>query len=33
LDFQVSLEFGPVSAPEIRAIRWLKKGRTTRSVD
>jgi len=26
LIFQVSLEVGPVSAPEIRAIRWVLKG-------
>jgi hypothetical protein len=26
LVFQVSLEVGPVSAPEIRAIRWVMKG-------
>jgi len=26
LIFQVSLKFGPVSAPEIRAIRWVLKG-------
>jgi hypothetical protein len=32
LVFQVSLEFGPVSTPKIRAIRWMKKGRATRSV-
>ena len=25
LVFQVSLEVGPVSAPEIRAIRWVLK--------
>ena len=24
--FQVSLEVGPISAPEIRAIRWMMKG-------
>ena len=24
--FQVSLEVGPISAPEIRAIRWVMKG-------
>ena len=24
--FQVILEFGPISAPEIRVIRWLMKG-------
>ena len=24
--FQVSLEFGPISSPEIRAIRWVMKG-------
>jgi hypothetical protein len=29
----VSLEFGSVSAPKIRAIRWVKKGRATRNVD
>jgi hypothetical protein len=33
LVFQVSLEVGPVSVPEIRAIRWVKKGRATCSVD
>ena len=26
LIFQVSLEVGPVSAPEIRTIRWVLKG-------
>jgi len=26
LIFQVSLELGPISAPEIRAIRWVMKG-------
>jgi hypothetical protein len=26
LIFPVSLEVGPVSAPEIRAIRWVLKG-------
>jgi hypothetical protein len=26
LVFQVNLEVGPVSAPEIRAIRWVMKG-------
>ena len=24
--FQVGLEFGPVSAPDIRSIRWLLEG-------
>ena len=24
--FQVSFEFGPVTAPEVRVIRWVKKG-------
>jgi len=33
LIFQVSLEVGPVSAPEIRAIRWVLNGRATRSVN
>ena len=26
LIFQVSLEVGPISAPEISAIRWVMKG-------
>ncbi len=31
--FQVSLEVGPVSAPDVRSIRWAVKGWTTPSVD
>jgi len=30
LIFQVNLEFGTVSAPEIRANRWVLRGRATR---
>jgi hypothetical protein len=33
LFFQVCLEFGPISAPEIGAIRWVMKGLATRSVN
>jgi len=32
LIFQVSLEFGPVSEPEIRAIRWVLDDRNAVSV-
>ena len=31
--FQLSLEAGPVSAPEVTAIRWGVKGWATRSVN
>ena len=31
--FQLRLEVGPVSAPEVRVIRWVMKGRATRSVN
>jgi len=33
LIFQVILEVGPVSVPEIKAIRWVLKGRATRCVN
>ena len=33
LIFQVSLEVGPVSAPEIRAIQWVLKGRVPRRAN
>ena len=33
LIFQMDLEVGPVSTPEIRAIRWVLKGRATLSVN
>jgi len=33
LVFEVSLEFGPVSGTEIRAIRWVLKGWATRSFN
>ena len=31
--FQLSLEVGPVSAPDVRSIQWTVKGWTTSSVD
>ena len=31
--FQVSLEVVPVSAPEVRAVRWEVNGRATHSIN
>jgi hypothetical protein len=32
LIFEMCLEVGPISVPEIGAFRWVMKGRTTRTV-